>query len=87
MKMDQSSQWRDIFDVVVAHAREVVPSMESHAFIPEDSLRELGANSMDRAEIVMSVMETLSLSIPRIELFGPRNIGELVDLIHAKRYA
>ena len=73
-----------VFETIVQHTREVVPELEGHAFQDSDSLRELGANSIDRAEIPMLVLESLSLSIPRVELFGPNNIGELADLIHAR---
>jgi polyketide biosynthesis acyl carrier protein len=83
--MQRSSDWNDIFNVVVTHTREVVPHLGTHDFTPEDSLHELGANSMDRADIVMNVMETLSMSVARSALVGPTNIGELVDLIHARR--
>ena len=50
-------------------------------------LQELGANSMDRAEIVMLVLESMDLAIARSELFGPQNIGELADLLHGKLHA
>jgi polyketide biosynthesis acyl carrier protein len=73
-----------IFDLIARSAREVLPDLETHAFTRGDSLAELGANSMDRAEITMLVMEQLALKIPRTELFGPNNIGELADLLHAK---
>jgi polyketide biosynthesis acyl carrier protein len=73
-----------IFDLIVRFAREVLPDLEAHTFTRGDSLAELGANSMDRAEITMLVMEQLALKIPRTELFGPSNIGELADLLHAK---
>jgi len=36
--------------------------------------------SVDRAESAMLVQELLDLSVPRVELFGPKNIGELADL-------
>ena len=74
----------DIFELIVRHSREVVPELEEHQFKPGDRLSDLGANSMDRADIVTMTMEGLSLNIPRIELFGATNIGELVDLIHDK---
>jgi polyketide biosynthesis acyl carrier protein len=74
----------DIFDLIVRCTREVVPELESHAFQRSDRLEALGANSMDRAEIVTMVLESLSLKIPRVELFGPNNIGELADLLHEK---
>ncbi|QUX26960.1 acyl carrier protein [Nocardiopsis akebiae] len=75
---------QDVFDLVVEHTREVLPELGSHAFTPSSSLRELGANSIDRAEIIMMTLESLSASIPLIELADARNIGELAERIHDK---
>jgi polyketide biosynthesis acyl carrier protein len=73
-----------IFDLIVQSTREVIPEMAHHSFTRADRLQDLGANSVDRAEIVMMVLEALSLQIPRVEVFGPRNIGELADLLLEK---
>ena len=77
----------DIYAIVVRHSREVLPELETYAFRADDSLLDLGANSLDRAEIVNLVLESLRLRIPRVELFGPRTIGELADLLHGKLHA
>jgi polyketide biosynthesis acyl carrier protein len=74
----------DIFELVVRHAREVLPELRGHAFQRGDELSKLGANSIDRAEIVNFTLEALRLNVPRVQLFGVRNIGELVDVLHAK---
>lgn len=74
----------EIFAVVARHVCEVLPDLEGHAFRRTDRLVELGANSVDRAEIVMMVMETLALRIPRVELFGVKDLGELVDVLDRK---
>jgi polyketide biosynthesis acyl carrier protein len=74
----------EIFAIVLRHVRHVLPDLDSIEIGMHDSLRDLGANSIDRADILMDVMQTLSLSIQRIELLGPRNLGELVELIHGK---
>lgn len=73
-----------IFNTIVEHAREVLPSLSSHAFVPTDSLKALGANSVDRADIIMMTLESLSLKIPLIEMARAENIGELAAIIHAK---
>jgi polyketide biosynthesis acyl carrier protein len=73
-----------LLELIAQHARAVLPSLESHRFCDTDRLQDLGANSVDRAEIGMLVLESLSLHIPRIELFGPRNLGELADLLQSK---
>jgi polyketide biosynthesis acyl carrier protein len=44
-------------ELIARHAREVLPELETHQFIPSDRLVGLGANSVDRAEIAMLVQE------------------------------
>jgi polyketide biosynthesis acyl carrier protein len=73
-----------LLDLIAQHTREVLPGLETHQFVVADRLADLGANSVDRAEIAMLVQESLNISIPRIELFGPKNIGELADLFLQK---
>lgn len=73
-----------LLDLIAQHTREVLPGLETHQFVVADRLADLGANSVDRAEIAMLVQDSLNISIPRIELFGPKNIGELADLFLQK---
>jgi polyketide biosynthesis acyl carrier protein len=73
-----------ILELIATHTREILPGLETHEFADSDRLADLGANSVDRAEISMMVQESLSLLVPRIELFGPKNIGELADLFLSK---
>lgn len=74
----------ELLDIIARHTREIVPGLEAHQFEASDRLADLGANSVDRAEIAMLVQETLNLTVPRVELFGPKNIGELADLFLRK---
>jgi len=76
-----------IFNLVVRTVCEVIPELEGHAFQPDDRLVDLGANSVDRAEIVTMTLEALSLSIPRVELSEAKNIGELVRILYEKSRA
>lgn len=75
----------DIFNVIKSHACEVLPGLNDHSFQMTDSLRDLGANSIDRSEIVMMTMESLSLSIPLIEIASAENMGELAAILHEKQ--
>jgi polyketide biosynthesis acyl carrier protein len=77
----------DILNLIARHTREILPGLDAHEFVPSDRLVDLGANSIDRAEIAMMVQESLGLSVPRVELFGPKNIGELADLFITKLHA
>ncbi len=74
----------DIFKLICQHAREILPHLAGHQFTESDQLAQLGANSIDRADITIMVQESLNLTVPRVELFGPRNLGELASLLFAK---
>lgn len=74
----------DIIKLIARHTCEVIPELTGHNFKPGDRLVDLGANSVDRAEIITITMEALSLQIPRVELFGANNIGELADALYEK---
>ncbi len=76
---------KHIVDVIVEQAREVLPALESHPLTETDSLRDLGANSVDRADIIMMTLEKLELTIPLVELAKADNIGELAGLIDQRR--
>jgi len=73
-----------VLEIIARHAREIVPDLQDHAFSESDSLRALGANSVDRADIIMMTLESLSLNAPLIEMAKAENIGELARIIHAK---
>lgn len=75
----------DIFKVVVKNVCEVIPELEGHEFKPSDRLTDLGANSVDRAEIVTMTMDVLELKVPRVDLFGAKNIGDLVEILYMKK--
>ena len=74
----------NIFNIIIGHVREVLPNLVDHQFQFADSLRDLGANSIDRSEIVMLTLESLSLRIPLVQVAKAENIGELASLLHAK---
>lgn len=73
-----------IIEVIARHTREVIPRLEGHQFQPSDSLKALGANSVDRADIIMMTLESLSLNVPLIAMAKAENIGELASIIHEK---
>jgi polyketide biosynthesis acyl carrier protein len=74
----------DLLNLIAQHTREILPGLDAHQFVASDRLVDLGANSVDRAEIAMLVQESLGLSVSRVELFGPKNIGDLADLFLQK---
>ncbi|MGD8400325.1 MAG: acyl carrier protein [Bacillota bacterium] len=76
-----------ILKIIVDHTCEVIPELKNHEFKPGDRLVDLGANSVDRAEIITMTMDSLTLRIPRVELFGAKNIGELAEVFYEKSFS
>lgn len=72
-----------IFAIVKKNTLEVLPDVQPDDVRIEGQLKDLGANSIDRVEIVTMSMEDLDLQIPLVELGKVSNISGLVDILHA----
>lgn len=72
-----------IFAIVKKNTLEVLPDVQPDDVRIEGQLKDLGANSIDRVEIVTMSMEDLDLQIPLVELGNVSNISGLVDILHA----
>jgi len=60
---------------------EVLPEINTDLIQPEISLSELGANSIDRMDVVFGALNDLGLEMPRDRLAGVRDVGSLVDAL------
>ena len=74
----------EIFNIIVEHICEVLPKLENYNFQYDNQLSALGANSIDRADIVIMTLESLSLRMPLTETLKASNIGQLADLLYEK---
>lgn len=74
----------EIFEVIKRNTVKVLINIDPGHIMLEKTLKEVGANSMDRAEIAHYSMEELNLKVPAAELWGGKNIADLVDLFHGK---
>jgi acyl carrier protein/thioesterase domain-containing protein len=70
-----------VLEVVRRHTLAVLDGLAPEAVTLDISLRELGANSIDRVEIATLAMEELDADIPRGRLAGVANLASLVDLL------
>jgi polyketide biosynthesis acyl carrier protein len=73
---------RRVEEVVLGLVREILPDAPSEQVVPERSMTELGATSIDRVEVATLAMETLGLKIPNRELAAVNSIGDLIDVLH-----
>jgi len=76
-----------ILAVIEEILRDILPELESTPIDPRHSMKDLGANSIDRADVVLEAMETLKVSFPLNELAGVDNIQGLVDFLHDRMHA
>ena len=65
----------EIFSVLRAHVGE---------FVIEDSLKDLGANSIDRMDIIVETMEELGIKIPMVNFGKCKNMKDIVDIYYAE---
>lgn len=63
---------------------EIIPELEGKTISNDERLSDIGANSIDRAELIALILEQLEKEIPRIELAGAQTINELAELIAEK---
>lgn len=73
-----------IAEIIIAEIRETVPELAEQSISDADSMADLGVDSIERSEVILATMEKLGFKIPMVQLHGPRSIGELASLLHAK---
>lgn len=74
----------EIFTVIQGHILDILTKLAPEDVRSDVSMRTLGANSIDRAEVVVKSMADLALKIPLIEFGNVSSIGELVDVFYEK---
>lgn len=74
-----------VFEVVKESILEILVDLTPKEIDIQNSLKNLGANSIDRMEIVVSSMEALELKIPLVEFGSIKNIEGLVNFLYEKK--
>lgn len=73
---------QDIFQTVKSVTLEVLPFLPPEEVSIEKSLKDLGANSIDRMEVVTRSLERMELRIPLVEFGKVKNLQELVEVFY-----
>ncbi len=74
----------NIVNLIRENLLEIIPELTEETVSNDTTLVDLGANSLDRGELITLTLEKLDLDISRIEFVGAQNINELADLITEK---
>lgn len=75
----------ELEEIIRENLIEIIPELEDSEFANDESFVDLGANSLDRGELITLTLEKLDLDISRIEFVNAKTISELADLIIEKR--
>jgi len=74
-----------IFEMIKITVNDILPDVDLEQITMDDSLKDIGANSVDRMDIIIDVMEKLDLKIPFMEFGELKNIREIVNLLAQKK--
>lgn len=72
-----------IWEVLCRHVLDVLTDLQTDEIDPAQNLRDLGANSLDRMDIVVGAVDELRLNVPVAALAAAPTLGDLADLLHA----
>ena len=72
----------EIFEIIKENILDIIPELDLSEVTMKDSLTEIGANSVDRADIIMFTMESLNIRIPMVKFGNAANIGDIVDIMY-----
>jgi acyl carrier protein len=73
----------EVYGVVKKHLLEICPDITADKVARDVSMKALGASSLDMVEVVSCSMRELGVRVARQELSDIKDIGGLVDLLHA----
>lgn len=70
-----------VFDVVTEVIAEILPAVAADQVAGRRTLAELGADSVDRVEIVVGVLDRLGLAAPLAPFAAVPDLDALADLL------
>ncbi|SFD21672.1 polyketide biosynthesis acyl carrier protein [Chitinophaga sp. CF118] len=74
-----------IVKLIVGNLVEIIPELSEGSVSLDETFVDMGANSIDRAELIMLTLERLDLEVSRIEFVSAQTVNELADLIIQKQ--
>ena len=75
----------EITAIITEQLVEIIPELEGVTVDPNETLESIGANSLDRGELIAMSLEALELEIPRIKFVDAESIAELTELMHSNQ--
>jgi polyketide biosynthesis acyl carrier protein len=73
-----------IFEIIKRNVLLTLPDLHPATVSLDKSLKDLGANSIDRMEIILASMEAIKINAPLSDFAKMENIKSLIDLMALK---
>lgn len=74
----------EIFGIIKRNLLEILPDLSEDEINLNQSMKDLGANSVDRMDVIIQTKEELDLKFPLNELGGVENLQGLIEFFHTK---
>lgn len=71
-----------IFEIIRDTILEILDEVEESDITKDNSLHNLGANSIDRMDIIMDVCDKLNVKIPLKDFSEIKNLSEMTELFY-----
>lgn len=71
----------EILNDLKNNIKQIFPDLDIASISPSDSLKDLGANSLDRADILVDTMATFKLKLPMVAFKDANNINDIVQIL------
>lgn len=71
----------EVFNIIKEAIGYVIPEIDVNKVTLDDSLKAIGANSIDRAEILSIILEDSNVHIPMISFNEAKNINDIAEII------
>ena len=76
----------EMFSVLKHNIKSVLPIIDESTIHVEKTLKEIGANSIDRMEILTSTLETTGIHVALTELARAKKIKDIIKLLLDQKY-
>ena len=77
---DSTPGAEEIFRIVRRNLLEVLPGLDAAEVTMDGRMSDLGANSIDRMDVVVSVMQELGVEVAPQKLVPAQDIRSLIDV-------
>ena len=74
----------EIYEVVKQIFTEIIPEVFLDEISMDNNMKELGANSIDKADIIIESLEEIGVTIPMVKFGSTQTFRDVVEVIYSQ---